>query len=109
MKKAFTLIELMMVIAIIEIIAAIAIPNLIEAQAYHANTGKTIQYHDLVGKTFPWNGNKVIVTNYYNFKYNIVILNGQTNSIAVEADRTAIMEAYVEYVNKSIPAEKIGQ
>lgn len=32
MKKAFTLIELMIVIAIIAIIAAIAIPNLIEAR-----------------------------------------------------------------------------
>ncbi|MDF1661166.1 MAG: prepilin-type N-terminal cleavage/methylation domain-containing protein, partial [Planctomycetota bacterium] len=30
MKKAFTLIELMIVIAIIAIIAAIAIPNLLE-------------------------------------------------------------------------------
>ncbi len=34
MRKAFTVVELMIVVAIIAIIAAIAIPNLIEARNY---------------------------------------------------------------------------
>ena len=38
MKKAFTLIELMIVIAIIAIIAAIAIPNLLEARKHGNET-----------------------------------------------------------------------
>lgn len=41
MKKAFTLIELMIVIAIIAIVAAIAIPNLLEARK-HANEASTV-------------------------------------------------------------------
>jgi type IV pilus assembly protein PilA len=41
MKKAFTLIELMIVIAIIAIIAAIAIPNLLEARK-HGNEASAI-------------------------------------------------------------------
>ena len=41
MKKAFTLIELMIVIAIIAIIAAIAIPNLLEARK-HGNEASAV-------------------------------------------------------------------
>lgn len=45
MRRAFTLIELMIVIAIIAIIAAIAIPNLIEARNSHLEGATVVHKH----------------------------------------------------------------
>ena len=109
MRNAFTLIELMIVIAIIAIIAAIAIPNIMENKKEKVN-GVEISYRDLVGKTFIWNGNKVLVTDYtpteYRMIYKIVILN-KNQSVAVEADKNVLFEAYKDYLRnpKSIEIE----
>lgn len=108
MRKAFTITELMIVVAIIVIVLAIAIPSLIESTQYRTSDGKIIKYRDLVGKTFIWNGNKVIVSKYGG-NYDIVIFSKNGNAVSVSADDKIIMEAYLEYINKPINAEKIEQ
>ena len=109
MKKAFTLIELMIVIAIIAIIAAIAIaiPNLI-SQKRHPVTGEYLSYSSALGKTFTWNGNKIIVTGIVSDNnYSIVILPNNPNQspVSVHANANVILDAYVESLNNQ-PLEK---
>jgi prepilin-type N-terminal cleavage/methylation domain-containing protein len=107
MKKAFTLIEIMIVVAIIAIIAAIAIPQLI-SQKYHPVTGAYISYSDVLGKTFIWNGNRIIVTGFVrNNNYSIVILptNQNQSAVTVDANKDLILDAYVESL-KNQPLEK---
>ena len=57
MKKAFTLIELMIVVAIIAIIAAIAIPNLMESKkaANEGNAGTSLKTYCTAQQTFSSN------------------------------------------------------
>lgn len=108
MIKAFTLIELMIVIAILSIICAIAIPNLMEAQKRH-NTpqGTTLQYKDIVGKTFLWNGFKTTIVDYdKDWKYVIVISQEDKSPISVLADRKLIMKEYLEYLKTHQTVEK---
>ena len=111
MKRAFTLIELMICVAIIAIIAAIAIPNLVEARK--AQNGEvTINYRDIVGKTFVWNGNKTIVADYNgDWKYVVVIMSNNGGAVTVTADRHVIMDAYKASINESkhTQAEKVEQ
>jgi prepilin-type N-terminal cleavage/methylation domain-containing protein len=111
MKRAFTLIELMICIAIVAIIAAIAIPNMIEAQK--AQIGEvSVSYRDIVGKTFLWNGNKTLIVDYNgDWKYVVVIMPDKGGAVNAIADRKIIMEAYKASLNtpKNIPAEKVEQ
>lgn len=100
MRKAFSLIELMIVVAIIAIIAAIAIPAIIQNKKETIN-GVSVGYRDVVGKTFFWNGNKIFVTDYKTNggigAYKIAILN-KNNSIAIEADAKSVFEAYKNFL-----------
>lgn len=102
MRKAFTLIELMICIAIVAIIAAIAIPNLVEAG-----------YRDIVGKTFQWNGNKTLIVDYdKGWKYVVVIMPKDGGAVNVTADRQVIMDAYkasLTVPTKSLQVEKVEQ
>lgn len=107
MKKAFTLIELMIVVAICAIIAAIAIPNLI-SQKRHPVTGEYLSYSSALGKTFTWNGNRIIVTGKVSDNnYSIVILPNNPNQspVSVHANVNVILDAYVESLNNQ-PLEK---
>jgi len=111
MKRAFTLIELMIVISIIAVIAAIAIHNLIEARRIK-NGEVTISYKDIVGKTFVWNGNKTLVVDYYGgFRYDVVIMPDKGGAVTVTVDKHLIMDAYKATINESKPiqAEKVEQ
>ncbi len=109
MNKAFTLIELMVVISIIAIICAIAIPNLMEANNNHNKTpqGISIGYRDLVGKTFIWNGLQTTVVDYNDdWKYVLVLSKEGNSPVSVVADRELIMREYLSYMNKTQVLEK---
>ena len=114
MNRAFTLIELMIVIAIFGIVASIAIPNLVEAQKARASqVGEVyIGYHDIIGKTFSWNGNKTLVVDYNSdWKYVVVIMPTSGGAVNAVADRSVIMDAYKASLKtpQSITAEKVEQ
>lgn len=112
MRRAFTLIELFIVIAIVAIIAAIAIPNLVDAQNRSKNKvdGVTIEYRDVVGKTFIWNGNKTLIVDYdKDWKYVVVIMPKDGGAVNVTADRQVIMDAYKASLTVPITAEKVEQ
>jgi prepilin-type N-terminal cleavage/methylation domain-containing protein len=107
MRCAFTLIELMIVISIIAIISAIAIPEIVKRNTKPGEVYVT--YSEIVGKTFPWNGNKIVVSSWGdNGTYGIVILptNPNQSPVSVNADRGIILEAYKESLRKP---EKVEQ
>lgn len=102
-NQGFTLIELMIVVAIIAIIAAIAIPNLLRSRsqsnessaignlrtivgaevAYHsANYAYTADFADMTGATPPFlDGNWGVPKSGYNF-----LLGGDANNFTVNAN-----------------------
>ena len=112
MRRAFTVIELMIVIAIVAIIVAISIPNLIEVQNQEKNkvNGVSIGYRDVVGKTFQWNGNKTLIVDYdSDWKYVVVIMPKDGGAVNVTADRQVIMDAYKASLAAPVTAEKVEQ
>lgn len=86
MRKAFTVIEVLVVVCFLIIIAGMLIP------AIHM-VSKSKDYQEVIGKTFTWNKNKILVTDYSGGKYKIVILQ-EGQSVPVEANAKIIMEAY---------------
>lgn len=101
MKRAFTIIELMVIIAIIAIVAAIIIPNLVEARKNQKGE-VTISYRDIVGKTFVWNDNKTLIADYNgDGRYVVVIMPNNGGAVNVTADRKIIMDAYKASIKES--------
>lgn len=94
MRKGFTLIELMVVIAIIAIITAIAIPNLMEHKALQ-DSAKTV-----IGQTFILNGMKAMVTSYSMGKYKVILLGAPPTQ--VEMDKPVVDAIYAEYLRTHV-------
>jgi prepilin-type N-terminal cleavage/methylation domain-containing protein len=110
MRKAFTVIEVMIVVSLIGIIAAIAIPAIMDNRVVSSPGEPTIEYRDIVGKTFNWNGNKTLIVDYNgDWKYVVVIMPKDGNAVSAAADRKVIMAAYREELKKATPAEKVEQ
>lgn len=80
MRRAFTVMELLVVVAIIAIIAAIAIPNLLESRNRRI---------EIVGKTFNYNGQRITVvgvrTEKTSYFYDVVILPSRADQQPVTA------------------------
>lgn len=89
MKRAFTLIETMIVLAIICILLAISIPNIVERQK-RQEAART-----LIGQTISISGIKCLINDYADGKYKVIILGSP--AIPIEMTKEAVDAAYAEY------------
>ena len=112
MHRAFTLIELMIVIATVGIIASIAIPEIVKNREKTTNkVGEVcVGYRDIIGKTFQWNGNKTLIVDYdKDWKYVVVIMSKDGGAVNVTADRQVIMDAYKASFAVPVTLERVEQ
>ena len=111
MRRAFTLIELMIVVSMIAIIAVIAIANIVESREKEKNKIGTVYaaYRDIVGKTFQWNGNKTLIVDFSDGKYVVVIMPKDGSAVNVTAYRQVIMDAYKASLTVPVTVEMVEQ
>lgn len=96
MKRAFTLIDMMITIAIVFIIGAIAIPGLLEnRERMEAERKRAEEARALIGQTIVIGGIKCLINDYVYGKYKVIILGSP--AIPIEMTKEAVDGAYAEY------------